>query len=393
MTIVCLNIRAHIRPQLGSYSFFDIGQFKAYIDEKGTRETIDQLCDKYYLPNNNQLLTLIQQYPDKMKVSYTISGTTLELLEKYRPEVLRTFRILANTGNVEFVCQPYYNSLGTIDTSERFKYEVNLHRNKIKDLFGQETKVIGDTQLVYNHRLNDIAKEMGFSGIIGKSSELLEQGINAFKTSGDTNIKCLLNSDHIINDWEDWSFKTVNENWAKPVSGKEGLLNLFMDFEDLVTKQQPSFYDHFFAELPTILNDANLSFCTLSEAMDCIGCDVLEEENVLNINGRELSVKNGNYMQKDAINKLNNLEKLVRKSGNINLNHEWCQLHDYGHFQAMNTFYDSRELNGKASNQNSPYDYYIHFMNIIADLELRLNYTIEMDELQNETDTVYLKSA
>ncbi|MBO6035447.1 MAG: alpha-amylase, partial [Paludibacteraceae bacterium] len=66
-----------------------------------------ELAEKSYLPANKIIADLIKTSGGAFKCGFSISGSTIEQLEQYAPEVIDSFRELAETGQVEFLAEPY----------------------------------------------------------------------------------------------------------------------------------------------------------------------------------------------------------------------------------------------------------------------------------------------
>ena len=78
-----------------------------YFNTAADKTVLDQLADECYLPANSIIGSLIQQHKGKFKLSFSISGTALELLQANRPDVIESFRQLAATGCIEFLAETY----------------------------------------------------------------------------------------------------------------------------------------------------------------------------------------------------------------------------------------------------------------------------------------------
>ena len=65
--------------------------------------------------------------------------------------MLDSFRELVKTGRVEIVSETYYHSLAFFYSRSEFEHQVELHRRKIRDVFGVETSVFRNTELRYLH--------------------------------------------------------------------------------------------------------------------------------------------------------------------------------------------------------------------------------------------------
>src|SRR5580704_10159702 len=111
MPSICFYFQVHQPFRLKAYDCFKIGHDHFYEDEAKNKEILDRIAKKCYLPANAILLHLIEHYKGAFKISYSVSGTALEQMEKYRPDVLRSFQKLAETGCVEFLSETYTHSL------------------------------------------------------------------------------------------------------------------------------------------------------------------------------------------------------------------------------------------------------------------------------------------
>ena len=162
MVSVCFYFQVHQPFRLRKdYSFFDIGANHFYEDEDANREVCNKVSRKCYLPTNQAMLELIQKHKGKFKISYSVTGVVLEQFERYNPEVLESFKRLAETGCVEFINETYYHSLSFIYSKPEFKKQVIKHRQKIKELFGQTPKTFRNTELIYNNDLAKFIEDMG----------------------------------------------------------------------------------------------------------------------------------------------------------------------------------------------------------------------------------------
>ncbi len=83
MKSICLYFQVHQPNRLRTYRFFDIGRNHDYYDDYQNRYIMKKVAEKSYIPANKIMLDLIQQYGEKFKVAYSISGIALEQFEKY----------------------------------------------------------------------------------------------------------------------------------------------------------------------------------------------------------------------------------------------------------------------------------------------------------------------
>ena len=132
MPSICFYFQVHQSFRLKPYDCFKIGSDHAYDDEEKNLEILNRVSTKCYLPCNDTLLRLIDKYQGDFKIAYSVSGTALEQMEKYRPDVLNSFQSLAKTGCVEFLSETYYHSLSFLYSKNEFIRQVGKHKEKIK---------------------------------------------------------------------------------------------------------------------------------------------------------------------------------------------------------------------------------------------------------------------
>lgn len=103
MPSVCLYFKVHHPFQLKQYHAHDVGACHCYEDAAADEATINKLADACYLPANNILLSAIEKCKGAFKINFSISGVVLDLLRKYRPDVITSFQALADTGCIEII--------------------------------------------------------------------------------------------------------------------------------------------------------------------------------------------------------------------------------------------------------------------------------------------------
>src|SRR3989338_1520294 len=114
MPDICLYFQVHQPSRLRRYSYFDIGHDHYYEDDEKNKNILVKVAHKCYLPTNALLLNAIKKYQGKFKIAFSISGVTIDQFKRYCPEVLHSFKALADTGLVEFLNETYYHSLSCL---------------------------------------------------------------------------------------------------------------------------------------------------------------------------------------------------------------------------------------------------------------------------------------
>ena len=367
--------------------FFDIGANRGYFDDDLNKEIIQRVATQCYLPANALLLSLIRKNP-KIKIAFSISGIMIDQLEEYAPEVLDSFRMLAQTGSVDFLTETYYHSLACLLPGNEFEFQVAKHQKKILQHFGILSKVFRNTELIYSHETANRISQLGFKGVMIDGVDRVLNGLNAHQIfeHPDTGLKLLLR-DYRLSDDISFRFSQGNTtlsaaqymNWLAAIPPHEKVINLAMDYETFGEHQKKE--SGIFTFLETLLRglsrSRNFTFMTPSEAVDAF-----PSAHKLAVPGfiswadqeRDLSAWLGNEMQRDAFDSLMKLEHDVRMIHDKTILREWRTLQTSDHFYYMSTKKGSDgEVHSYFSPYPSPYEAFINYMNVLTDFQLRIN--------------------
>ncbi len=392
MVSVCMYFHAHQPHRLKRYGMFDIGVHSDYFDHEANEEILHKVSKKCYLPTNKLLKELIDDHQGDFKVSFSITGTIIEQLEKHRPDVLNTFKELAETGHVEFVSETYYHSLAYQYSKEEFEHQVHMHREKIKEHFGQTPTIFRNTELIFNNELASYVEGMGFEGILAEGADHIlgwRSPNFVYKPASTESIKVLLKNYKLS---DDIAFRFSNKEWNEhPLSvekyaqwinennGNGELVNLFMDYETFGEHQwEDTGIFEFMKHLPQeLLKHPHNDFVTVSEAVSRY--DVRGEFDAHEFISwadmeRDLSAWLGNKMQNNSIQALYDLEKRVKATGDEKLIRDWRALTTSDHFYYMCTkWFTDGDVHKYFNAFDSPYEGFIAFMNSLQDMQLRLH--------------------
>lgn len=392
---ICLYLHVHQPFRVREYSIFDVGEKSDYFDETNpdlktnNHAILKKVATKSYLPTNQKLLELLNKHDD-FRISLSITGTLLEQLEMWSPEVLESFKKLVDTGKVEILAETYYHSLAFFFSRDEFKKQVKIHSEKIKSIFGLTPRIFRNTELAYNNELAHWADEVGFKGIIaeGWDKVLGWRSPNfVYRPAYTENIKLLLKnyklSDDIAfrfsnRDWQEWPLSAEKfTHWINSIPEDQKLINLFMDYETFGEHQwhETGIFD-FLEHFPRLFLDQGNKFVTPSEAIDLFeamdSVDVPETITWAD-SERDLTAWLGNSMQQQAIQNLYDLERKVLDSSDMNLISDWRNLQTSDHFYYMCTkWFNDGDVHAYFSPYNSPYDAFIAFQNALRDVELRI---------------------
>lgn len=390
MPSICLYFQVHQPNRLKPYTFFDLGNDHFYENDWMNGDVVNRVADKCYMPANRLMLKLINQYPGKFKIAFSLSGTVIEQFEHHRPDVLESFAELAKTGQVEFLAETYYHSLSFFYSKDEFNRQVKLHKQKIWEHFGQKPTIFRNTELTFNNDMAAHLEKLGYEGVVAEGVEwhLNERSPNfLYHSAAASKINVLLRN-HKLSD--DLGFRFSDKNWPEyPLyvqkfarwarqSGGD-IVNIFMDYESIGEHQwaDTGIFDFFEIFPGEVLSHKAMDFVTPSEAVKKYKAKgVYDVEDITSWADmeRNLSAWNGNNMQKEALKKVFELEKLVKSSRNKDLIHVWAKLQTSDHFYYMSTKgHTDGMVHDYFSPYSSPYDGYIYYMNALSDLEIMLN--------------------
>jgi len=340
---------------------------------------------------NALLEKMLHTHPD-FKVSLSITGTFLEQAELWAPDVIESFKRLVETGRVEIVSETYYHSLAFFYSREEFERQVEMHRNKVRDLFGVETSVFRNTELAYNNDLASWADEYGFKGILAEGWDPVLDWRSpnyVYRPEGTKNIALLLKNYRLSDDlafrfsdkdWQQWPLTADTYNqWTTDSSADSPLINLFMDYETFGEHQwaDTGIFDFFEQFVDRWLSQPGNTFYTVSEAIDVnqpVGEISMPHTVTWADNERDLTAWLGNSMQQEALRHLYALEQDVLRTDDLALIADWRKLQTSDHAYYMCTkWFSDGDVHAYFSPYESPYDAFLYFMNALRDIRYRLH--------------------
>jgi alpha-amylase len=392
---IVLYLHVHQPLRVRKYTVFDTAEKHNYFDEhddsdRNNAKIMHKVAEKSYRPMNALLEKLLKTHPE-FKVSLSITGTFMEQAEKWTPDVLESFKRLVATGRVEIVSETYYHSLAFFYSLAEFERQVEMHRSKVRELFGVETSVFRNTELSYNNSLAKWADNYGFKGILAEGWDPIlgwRSPNFVYKPVGTENIALLLKNYKLSDDlafrfsnkaWEQWPLNAdTYSEWTNASITDKSIINLFMDYETFGEHQWHDtgifeFFEHFVTNW--LSNPAN-TFYTTSEAIDThqpAGEIDMPHTVTWADAERDLTAWLGNSMQREALRHLYALEDDILRSGDVQLIGDWRKLQTSDHVYYMCTkWFTDGDVHAYFSPYESPYDAFLYFMNALRDVRYRL---------------------
>jgi len=418
---VCFYFQVHQPYRLRDLRVTDIGQLKQgeYFDLEKNRAVFQKVAEKCYLPTNALLLDLIKAHPD-FRVAFSISGVFIDQCREYGPNVLKSFQALAETGRVEFLAETYYHSLSAIFSWGEFCEQVERHVKTIEELFGIRPTMFRNTELVYNNEIAEVARLLGFRGILAEGADHLLGGRSpnvlyrppkfrlppAMRKSiarhrihptSVATIKTLLKNYRLS---DDIAFRFSNKTWrgypltadtfASWVASSGGQrhggrdrqcqsVNLFMDYETFGEHQwADTGIFEFLRALPGEFSRHGIETLTPSQVIQRSGrrpCDVFDAHAVVSWadTERDLSAWRSNHLQEAALVGIYSLEHAVRAAEDPALLDIWRKLQTSDHFYYLSTkYWNDGDVHKYFSPYESPYEAYRRYSHALEDLRCTL---------------------
>jgi alpha-amylase len=388
MPDVCLYFQVHQPNRLLPYDFFRVGENANYEDDAMNAAILHKVAEKCYLPANRMFHELIEKNHGRFRMAMSISGTLIEQLRRHRPDVLESFQKLVASGGVELLAETYYHSLAFVHSNKEFDRQVDMHLHLLEEVFSVRPRVFRNTELIYNDTIAAKAETMGFDGVIAEGVEWNLNGHSPnfhYRAPQTARIKTLLRNSRLS---DDLSFRFSDPTWSEyPLTPEKfagwlaesdgDVVNLFMDYENIGEHQweDTGIFD-FWKTLPQAIDDAGLQWVTPSEGVDLYRASREYSSHYLSSwadTERDLTAWMGNVMQQEAIAKVHRLEPEILAVNDPELTHTWAKMQTSDHFYWMSTKGGTDgSVHTYFTPYPSPYDAYIYFMNVLADLQIRL---------------------
>ena len=397
MQTICFYFQVH-QPFRLKWFWPDEGRDKKdnledlYFDQELNKWIFRKVANKCYWNTNNIMLDLIDRFKSqnrKFKISYSITGVWLDQCERWNPDLLETFKQMAQTGCVEFLGETYYHSLaGLFEDKGEFVEQVEMHSQAMRDLLGVKPVVFRNTELLYNNEIAKEAEKMGFKGILAEGIEWILDGWKSpnylYRAAG-SKIKMLLRNYKLSDDvgyrfsarwWSDYPLTA--DKYAQWLSKTPGdTINLFMDYETFGEHQWTDtgifeFLKHLPAE---IMKYDNLEFLTPGEVIN-----KYHEVGELSIPWymtvswadleRDTSAWIGNHAQNMCFSDVQRLGWLIKKSKNPEFKRLWRLLLTSDHYHYMCTKgMGDQSVHEYFSHHGNPYDAAINYLGVVSDFK------------------------
>ncbi len=411
---ICLYFQVHQPFRLKRYRFFDLGHDHYYYDDFSNESILRKVADKCYLPANRIILDLIQKNKGKFRVTFSLSGIVINQFRLYAPEVLDSFRQLAETGMVEFLAETNSHSLSALKSRDQFEQQVRAHNEMMKQYLGVEAISFRNTELIYSDQIGSWVAEMGYKAMLTEGAKHVlgwKSPNYLYCNAINPRLKVLLRNFVLSDDiafrfsnkqWSAWPLTADKyASWLNKLAPKSELVNIFLDYETFGEHnwKETGIFD-FLLHMPgAILKKTPFRFMTPSEIADS-----LQPVSAINVPSpiswadeeRDITAWLGNELQVAALEKLYELSDKVRKCNNDLMNKDWEYLQSSDHFYYMATkFFSDGAVHAYFNPYETPYDAFMNYMNVLSDFEIRLKRclpsTSEQEQIAELENTILEK--
>ncbi len=390
---VVLYLHVHQPYRISPYSIFKAGYDHDYfsdaraVNSAGNQTVLKKVALKSYGPTNAMLLELLKVHPD-FRLSLSITGTFIEQCEAWAPEILESFKKLVATGRVEIVGETYYHSLAFFYSRTEFVAQVELHRQKIQELFGVTPTVFRNTELAYYDEVGQWADAEGYKAVLAEGWDPIlgwRSPNYVYRPPQTSHIRLLLKNYRLSDDiafrfsnreWNEWPLDVDKYMSWLPIDNEQ-VINLFMDYETFGEHQwdDSGIFDFMRGFVRRISESPWYDFKTVAEAATLDVHDTVAMPYTVTWadTERDLSAWLGNAMQKEALRCLYELEEVVLTSKDAHLIDDWRKLQTSDHVYYMCTkYFRDGDVHTYFSPYESPYDAFLYFMNAVRDMRWRI---------------------
>ncbi|MCH5305716.1 MAG: glycoside hydrolase family 57 protein [Rikenella sp.] len=387
MKNINLYFQVHQPFRLKKYRFFNMGKDHFYFDDFLNRSILQKVAADCYLPMNALFLKLIREHGgDNVRVSFSISGIAIEQFKLYAPEVIDSFRELAQTGAVEFLAETYAHSLASLTNREEFERQVRLHADTIEELFGQRPTTFRNTELIYSDGIGEMAYNLGYHTLLTEGAKHIlgwKSPNFVYANAIKQELKLLLRNFRLSDDiafrfsdqgWDGWPLTA--DKYIGWIAEQEGeIINLFMDYETFGEHQKGDtgifdFMERFVAE---VVRHPELQFRTPRQlAAKFQPVSVLHVPHPISWadEERDITAWLGNELQDEAFGKLYSLQEKVVRLDDPDMLRVWYALQSSDHFYYMCTkWFSDGDVHSYFNPYDSPYDAFMNYMNVFSDFK------------------------
>lgn len=389
MVKLSLYFNIHDFFKIRNYRVFDIGNNNNYFDFQRSQHLFEEKNNQVYTPVIDSLIELASDYGEELKIVFMITGSAFEHLEKYTPQVIEKLQQLNNTCHVEFISQPYYNSLSFLTSKDEFESQIEMHKQVIQKYFNKTPQVVINTpEAIFSNDIASKCSKLGFKAILADAKSVNRQQDSDIlhRIKNNENMSALLFNSELSDLIHNHDFSEVLNklNDIKVYEDINKIVNLYVDVDNFNKDNSVLNLADF---ISTLLNDEKIKFALPSDSLDNQKrADHIDVDYFVSRSNKDTNLNQflNNKMQKGAIDELFAFESKIKESKDEGLISSWRRLTGIDHLKMMSTkHYEDGDVENYKGCHETPYDTYINFMNILKDFSSIIKLQ-EKERLQEE---------
>ncbi len=317
-----------------------------------------------------------------MKVSISVSGVLLEMLNKYRSDIIDTLRELVRSKLVELVCEPYHHSLAMFVDEETLISELSEQIKLLERIFSFRPRVAFNTEALYHDDLAPVLRKLGFEACVTEwTRDVMAWREPTYMYMASKADVALILRHYVLSDdvafrfcdrrWDAWPLTADKYiSWIKRAIGEFVLIGLDIETFGHHFKRETGILE-FLRWIPREARSQGVEILTLSELLYVVKpVDRISFGRVVSWAGtsKDESMFLGNEMQRIAFDYV----KSVRHD--LDLRHRaidkiWRLLLTSDHFHHMSTRGGSDwQVSSYFNPYRSPYRAFMHYVNAVDSL-------------------------
>lgn len=375
MKSICLVLYSHQPQILNHYRFYEIGKTQSYFNEALNKEMIQNLVKNKLEPVNKVLMDIFQNNNTPFKISFSFSGSTLDLLEHTSPDIIRDLKKMNEIGYVEFMSDTYSHSILSKKNQKEFIEQTKIQNKKVLNIFGQVPKAFLNLSGYPLPFLFSVLPDLGYKVLIPfKTTHDQTQNSGSYHyQEGDTpSIKVLFAEKNQIDQLplspKQGKIDTTSFfQWIKERPKEDELICIALNYSKLVSdKPKASYLLEFIKKLPIEAMKNGIGFCTPSELIDKLETERIQFNGI----NKDADLQEFNIFQHEILQLFDNLKEKVYQTNDKDVLKTWFYLQDQELF---------KELQAETKveiEKNHAIQYYITFRNILQDFTERVEQTL-----------------
>ena len=383
---ICLCVEIHVPAIPLNYRFFDINHHHNYFEEEQVKGYVNKVCNENVLPFFETFRNIFYRFEGRFKIAVAVSGITLTLMRKYAPKVVKEFGEMLRGGCIEFLSVPWSHSILPFTNQKMLAQQIRLHDEAMDSAFGKLPEVfltyapIASSQLVKNVFSSGKKAVFAYANQFGNQfidpSSLSER----FSKQGIYFINYLYSL--LLKEIDFRISHEPGENIVSAVIKK--IKKNYSNLNPMIMLCQPATISRPFQlnrakiweeVMVQLLKDNTIQFLLPSELINNYNCFIPDDHNQQNIL-RQFILPDfwlKNKLQKEAFSKQLRLNTHLRDNIGDDILNDWNVLIDMEYLYYMNMHFTEKIFaDNHFSPFSSPYTAYINYMNILDDMDGRL---------------------